>query len=261
LDANFGIPIGLSHVLRAGVSNLNINYLYYQDNYFTRTDTADRSNFYFVNPYIEFERGTLNRKQFPSKGSLFFIGFNYYVGNEHTIPGSTESGAMEFNRGHDFFVANIHYEQYFNVFKPFVLGVTGDFAWSNKPLLSNYVSSLLIASVYDPIPMMKILFLENYRAYSYGGIGAKAIFDLYRQLELRLEAYYFVPYQKILPDNNVSFSKQFSYQYLIGSAQLVYHTAVGPIGLNVNYFEKDGSKVSFLFSIGYLIFNQSRFYR
>ena len=264
IDLNVGMPVGLSHVVRAGAASMNLNTLYYQDNYFTRTDTADRSNFYFFNPYIEFERNNLDKKQFPSSGSHFFLGFNYYIGNEHTTPGTTQSTEDEIRRDLDFFLLSLHYEQYFDIAKPVILGVSFDAAYSNKPLLSNYVSSLLIASPYEPVIHMRTIFLENYRAFSYGGIGAKAIFELYKQLELRLEGYYYVPYEKILApteEQPVSLSAPFSYQYLAGTAQLVYHTAFGPIGLAVNYFEKPSDKVTILFNIGFLLFNHSRFYR
>ncbi len=264
IDLNAGIPVGLSHVLRGGVASMNLNSLYYQDNYFTRTDTADRSNFYFLSPYLEFERNSLNRKQFATQGSRFFFGFNYYLGNEHTIPGTTTSGMEEFRRDHYFFQINLHYEHYFNIFKPFIIGVMADAAYSNKPLLSNYVSSLILASPYEPVLHMRTIFLQNYRAYTYGGIGAKAVFELYKQLELSFAGYYYVPYQKIMSateNEPVSLSKPFSFHYLAGSAQLAYHTAFGPIGLAVNYFEKPGDKVTILFNIGYLIFNRSRFYR
>lgn len=263
LDLNVGIPVGLSHVLRAGLASMNVNYLYHQDNYFSRSDTADQSDFYFLNPYIEFERNSLNRKQFASKGSRFYLGFNYYVGNEHTTPGSASNGQQEFRRDHEFFVASAHYEQYFSIFKPFALGLTGDVVYSNKPLLSNYVSSLLIASTFEPITIMQIMFLENYRAYSYGSFGIKTIFELYKQLELRLEGYYYVPYEKIRNDanNEPNLSKPFSYQYLVGKAQLLYNTGIGPIGVSVNYFDKDGNKVTFLLSIGWSIYNKSRFYK
>ncbi len=263
LDVNIGIPVGLSHVLRLGASNLNINYLYHQDNYFTRTDTADRSNFYFINPYLEFERSSLNRKQFASKGSRFYLGFNYYLGNEHTIPGSTVDGQEEYTEDIDFFLLSIHYEQYLSVFKPFVIGLTVDAAYSNKPLLSNYVSSLLIASQFEPITLMQNTFLEDYRAYSYGAFGVKTIFDLYKNLELRVEGYYYAPYQKIKNTESgiPELSKPFSYQYVVGNAQLLYHTAIGPIGVAVNYFEKDGEKFTFLLSIGWNLYDRSRFYR
>jgi len=263
LDVNIGLPVGLSHSLRAGLANINLNYLYHQDNYFTRTDTADRSNFYFLNPYIEFERNTLNKKQFASKGNRFYLGFNYYVGNEHTIPGSMAGGQQEFRKDHEFFVLSAHYQQYFNLFKPFVVGLTGDIVYSNKPLLSNYVSTLLIASQFEPITLMQTMFLENYRAYSYGSFGIKTIFNFYKHLELRLEGYYYVPYEKIIngPDNKPELSKPLSFHYLAGNAHLLYHTAIGPIGVSVNYFEKPGDKVSFLLSIGWSIYNKSRFYR
>ena len=264
LDLNFGVPVGLSHVVRIGASNLNMNFLYYQDNYFTRTDTADQSNFYFINPYIEFERNSLNRKQFPTKGSYFFLGFNYYTGNEHTIPGTTTSGNEEYRRDLDFFLLSVHYEQYFNISKPFRIGLAASFEYSNKPLLNNYVSSLLISSSYEPVLMMKTMFLESYRTYTYGSVGAKLLFSFLKNFEVRLEGYYFVPYQKILRGEDgytAQFSKPFSYHYLAATGQLIYQTPLGPIGLAVNYFEKDGSKVTALFTIGYMIFNKSRFYR
>lgn len=260
LDINFGIPVGISHVARAGIANLNLNTVYYQDNYFTRTDTADRSNFYFVNPYIEFERNNLDRKQFASKGSRFFIGFNYYFGEEHTIPGSKGSGIEEFRRDLSFFLLSMHYEQYFHIIKPFIIGLSLDAAYSNKPLLSNYISSKMIASPYEPIMLMNTIYLPDYRNYTYVGFGAKAIFELYKQLELRLEGYLYMPHQQINNDP-LELSKPLSHIYVLGTAQVVYHTAFGPIGLAINYFDKPGEDVSFLLSIGYLIFNKSRFYR
>ena len=264
LDLNFALPVGLSHVVRIGASNLNLNYLYYQDNYFTRTDTADQSSFYFINPYIELERNSLNRKQFPTKGSYFFMGFSYFTGNEHTIPGTTLSGNEEFRRDLDFFLVSLHYEQYLNISKPFRMGLSASFEYSNKPLLNNYVSSLLISSSYEPVLMMKTMFLESYRTYTYGTVGVKILFNFLKNFEVRLEGNYFVPYQKILRGEDgysAQFSKPFTYHYLAATGQLIYQTPLGPIGLAVNYFEKDGSKVTALFTIGYLIFNKSRFYR
>jgi len=264
LDLGISIPVGLSHALKIGASNLNLNSTYYQNNYFTRTDTADQSNFYFFNPYIEFLRDNLNRKQFATKGSRFFLGLNYYTGNEHAIPGTTTPGIEEYNRELKFYTLSIHYEQYFKVFKPFILGAGADFAISNKPLLGNYVSSLLLSSSYEPLPLMETMFLENYRAYSFGGIGVKFIFELIKTLDLRVEGNYYVPYQQILrgdEDYSVKLSTPFSYQYVAGNIHLVYHSPIGPVSASVNYFERPGDKFSFYLGIGYLIFNKSRFYK
>ena len=111
---------------------------------------------------------------------------------------------------------------------------------------------------------MKSTFVENYRANSYGSVGGKAIFTFYKNFDLRIEAYYYVPYEKIITsevDGNVQFSEPFSYQYAVGSGQIVYHTPLGPISASVNYFDQPSGKYYFLFNIGFLIFNESRYYR
>ena len=265
LDLSFGMPVGLSHVLRAGLANINLNYTYYQNNYFSRTDTADQSNYYFLNPYFEFERNSLNRKQFASKGSYFLLAANYYTGNEHTTPGSTNPNNNEIEVDRNFFVFTARYQHYLNVFKPFNLGISADLVYSNKPLFSNYLSSLLMASAFQPIQLMKSTFVENYRADTYGAIGAQTVFNFFNNFDLRLEGYYFVPYKKILfssgNESNVEFSAPFSYQYVVGSAQLIYHTPIGPISASMNYFDQPSGKFLFLFNIGFLIFNESRYYR
>jgi NTE family protein len=264
MDLSAATPVGLSHVLRIGISNININYKYYHDNYFTRTDTADLSNFYYLNPYIEFERNNLNRKQYANKGSRFFLGLNYYTGNHHYIPGSTATGDEEFTKDLQFFVLKVAFEQYFKISKPFDLGVTAEAAYSDKPLMNNYISSLLIADQYDPVPLMKTLFLENYRTNTYAGAGARFIFHIIRNLDMRLEAYYYLPYQKIISIDKsakAEYSKAFSYQYVLGNIQALYYTPIGPVGVSVNYIEQDGDKFGFLFNFGYLIFNRSRYYR
>ncbi|HEY9115876.1 MAG TPA: hypothetical protein VIN10_14350, partial [Bacteroidales bacterium] len=218
-----------------------------------------------LNPYIEFERNSLNRRQFASKGSYFLLAANYYTGNEHTTPGSTNPSPEEIEIDREFFVLTARYQHYLNVFRPFTLGLSADFVYSNKPLFSNYLSSLLMASVYQPIQLMQSTFVENYRADSYGAIGAQGVFNIFNNFDVRLEAYYFVPYEKILynTDNevNVEFSAPFSYQYAVGSGQFIYHTPIGPISASINYFDQPSGKFLFLFNIGFLIFNESRYYR
>ncbi len=265
IDFNMGIPFGKSSVAKIGISSMNLNYQYYHDNYFTRTDTADRSDFYFLNPYIEFENNTLNRKQFPSMGRQLLLAFNYYVGNESTTPGTTLNGGADFERNHYFFTTLLRFEQYLKVFESLSIGGSLEAVYSNKPLMSNYVSSLLMASSFEPIPIMKSMFQDNYRAYSYGSLGGKLIWNVWNRFDIRLEAYYYVPYEKITPKdvpvNGVSLGAPFSKQYLLGSSHLIYNSVIGPIGLSANYMQIPGTQFSYMLSIGYLIFDRSRFYR
>lgn len=258
------LPIGNNGLLTMGISNLNTNFRYYQDNYFSRSDTADISNFYFAVPFVEYEFNTLNNKQFASRGKYFFAGIGGYFGDEHSIPGSTSQGQTELNVARQFYNISLKYQEYWKLFSPLAIGISADVNVSNRPLAENYLSSLLISKPYEPLEYMKTKFLENYRAPSYGGIGIVGILQISQPFELRVNGNYFVPYQKVLVAEDqihAKLSDPLRYQYFMASAQLIYHPPIGVISISANYVDQPGSKFGFLLNLGYLIFNKSRFYR
>ncbi|MBU3928379.1 MAG: patatin-like phospholipase family protein [Bacteroidetes bacterium] len=258
------VPAKQNGLFTLGFSNLNLNFRYYQDNYFSRNDTSDVSNFYFATPFIEYEYETLNRKQFASRGKYLLLGLNTYFGTEHTIPGSKSEVSMEIKRDLNFYSLVVRYQQYWKIASLVNMGISFDLDISNKPVLSNYVSSLLLSSPFEPLEIMKTKFLESYRAPSSGGLGLITIFELNRQFELRINGYLYVPYQKIiLADNGRTplLSEPFSHHNVAASTQLVYHPPIGVISASVNYLDQQGQKFGFLLNLGYLLFNKSRFYR
>jgi NTE family protein len=80
-------------------------------------------------------------------------------------------------------------------------------------------------------------------------------------LNLRLEAYGFVPVNETLPENfgNQAQTSFIENYYLQGLAALVYQTGVGPLSLSLNYYEKKDTQTYFLLSFGYVIFNKRGF--
>lgn len=264
LELAIGIPAGNSGVVVSGLSNINAYYQYYQDNYFTRTDTADVSNFYFLAPFIEYESNTLNRKQYPTKGYHIYTGFSYFTGSEKYTQGSGKSAENEITSKLNIHKFTLRFLKYFDLTSNLSLGMSSEIGLSNKPLLNNYVSSLLLATPYEPLPVMKTLFLENYRSNNYGGLGATIDYNFYKRFNLRVDGYFYLPYEKIMKgtkSNNAYFSKPITYNYLVGSARIVYRPPIGVISASVNYIEKPGSKFGFLINLGYLIFNKSRLNR
>ncbi len=262
-ELSFGAPIGNSGVINIGLANINAHYQYYQDNYFARTDTADISNFYFLSPTIQYETNSLNQKMYPTAGQHFYIGFSYYTGNDKYTEGSGKSASTEFTSQLNYYTLSLRYLKYFEVFKKFSFGIASEIGISSKPLLNNYISSLLLATPYEPIPVMKTLFLENYRSNNYGGIGGSLVYNFYKHFNFRINGYYYVPYNKLLKssDNKPYLSKPFTYHYFLGSIRLVYRPPIGVISASVNYIDKPGSKVGFLLNLGFLIFNKSRMNR
>ena len=264
LEFSMGVPVGFSGLAAMGITNINAHFQYYQDNYFTRTDTADVSNFYFLSPYVEFEFNSLNRKEFATAGQYFYTGFSYFTGYEKYTKGSGKTPETELTDNLNYYTLTIRYFKYFELSNKLSTGLSAEVGLSSKPLLSSYISSLLLAAPYEPIPIMKTLFLENYRANNFGGIGASFAYNFYKKFDFMVNGYYYVPYNKLLKDsdNNTAYlSTSLSYQYFLGSAQLIYHPPFGAISASVNYIERPGSKVSFLLNLGFLIFNKSRLNR
>jgi len=263
-ELSLGLPSGLDAAFNVGLSNLNINFIYYQNNYFSRSDTADISNFYFAVPFFEYEYNTLNKKDYANGGRLFYAGLNAYFGNEHTTPGSISQGQVEVRTNRQFYDLRLRYKDYFQIASPLVLKVSADLTLSNRPLLNNYVASLLLSTQFEPEDFMQTLFLQNYRSPSYGGFGLSGIIKLGRPFDLRISGYSFVPYQKILVSADglqPTLSDPFNYAYFAASTQLVFHPPIGVISASVNYVDQPGNKFGFLINLGYLIFNKSRLYR
>ena len=73
-----------------------------------------------------------------------------------------------------------------------------------------------------------------------------------------MEAYIFQPYQEINSNSNftASLGKPFSDRYIVGMAALVYHTALGPLSLAVNYYHGQVEPFTFLVHFGYTLFNR-----
>ncbi len=264
LEFSFGIPIANSGGISLGVSNINAYFQYYQDNYFTRTDTADVSNFYFLTPFLEYESSTLNRKQYPTKGYHMYGGLSYFSGNEKYTQGSGKSTPSEIKSNLGYYKVTFRLQKYFEIASKLSVGLRSEVGISNKPVLDNYVSSLLMATPYEPLPVMKTLFLENYRSNNYGGFGVAIDYNFFKRFNFRADGYYYLPYQKVLKrvgSNIAYYSEPFSYNYFVGSARIIYRPPIGVISASVNYIDKPGSKIGFLINLGYLIFNKSRLNR
>ena len=232
---------------------------YYQTENFTVNDTADVTTFDLWTTGIGIDRNTLNRKLYANRGSRFKVALRYVTGEERTEFGSTIDNKKLFKDSHNWFEAQLNYQYYFSHFGPFHLGLTVDALYSTKPFFENYNASIISAPAYEPIPESKTIFLEEYRTTEYLGTGLRTVMEIRKNLELRAEFYAFIPRVSILRDtgNKAKFSEPFYNQYFIGAGVFVWHSPLGPVSLNLNYYDsKTDSPWSFFLNFGYTIFNQ-----
>ena len=258
LGLNAGFPARNKGKVFVSGGAFDLTNRYYQTRDFSTEDVEDVTRFSGWTTSLHFERNTLNRRMYASKGSFFTISGRYVNGVEKTTPGSTGYIPDTISQGHDWFQLKMVYDNYFTRIKRLKLGFSTEMYFSSQPFFANYTASILSAQAYQPIPESKTLFLDNFRAYNYIGGGLKAVVNPFGNFDLRAETYIFQPFQEIQQKDNLEakFGPALSVRYWTGTVTALYHTPVGPISVSVNYYEKREEPFTFLFHFGYIIFNR-----
>lgn len=231
---------------------------YYQTKQFLSIDTTDKTRFRNFSTAVSFKRHLLDKKQYPTKGGYFSIGGRFIRGKEHTLPGSTAIIENKFDTVLDWLQFKITYDQYLNTHEKFSVGVLLEGVYSNQPFFNNYTASILSSPAFQPVAESKTLFQENFRSHSYFASGLKGVYMPFKNFQVRVEGYIFQPFKEILQDKNhkAYYGKEWESRDFLASLATVYYTPIGPIALNLNYYERYDEHWSFLFHFGYLIFNK-----
>lgn len=259
-ELNVGVPIGnkAKAVVSGGYSEWSN--IYYQNEQFTKLDTADATYFNFAYVQAGLEQNTQNRKQYANEGTRLSLKGKYVSGSESYYPGSTSIDKTKYINSpyHNWFTIKMILDSYIKTVKAFKIGIYAEGVYSTQNFFRNYTSSILSAPAFNPTPESQTLFLENYRAHQYMAGGLKAITTPFKNFDIRFEAYVFQPVNSIISTNSqtAQYSTPFLYRHFIGLAALVYNTPLGPISLSVNYYDKKEDNYSIFFHFGYTIFNK-----
>jgi len=261
-EVDLCLPVRNSGKLSLGTGYGQVVEEYYQTTAFTQRDTSDKTYFNHYFTRLAFERNTLNKKQYANSGGFFRVSFRYNQGEEIFEKGSTGVPLIDVpytDRVHEFVVFKAVIDQYFKLGKHFSFGIYGETVYSTQSNFNNYTATALSAPVFQPTPESKTLFLEDYRAHEYYAGGAKAVIPTIKNLDLRLEAYVFIPYQSLSsgPLGQAVTGKPFETKHYVGEMALVYHTPLGPLCASVNYFDTPvQDQFSFMLHFGYILFNK-----
>ncbi len=253
-----GVPARRKGKFETGVAISNRRNDYYQTNFFSRTDTADRTSVNLLTPSIKYERSSLTRKQFGNQGTFLLMGMQYHSGREKTIPGSTSADTLIQRKDHNWFTAKIEYLNHFERIGILKLGFYADLVFSNPRFFHNYTATLLMSPAFAPIPDVSAMFIPEYRASQYAGVGLMAIVSITKNFHYRIESYVFQPYQQIKYDSERKpyYADPFELRNYIASTSLVYHSFIGPLRLSLNYYDARSSPFTLSVNLGYLLFNK-----
>lgn len=265
IELKAGVPLNRNTKITLATSFINNNDRYSPTNSFDIGDVLDKTVFNGLRSTIAFEQYTFNRKQYASRGRNFFFGFNFFTGKENYTPGNISRNNSEISSNikqnsvlRQWLSIKMSDENYFFHSGKYTLGYLAEGVISNQPLFSNYYSTLLASPAFYPLQDSRSLFLEKFRATSYLAGGLKNIYSIRRNLDIRAEAFLFLPYQEFTQNGfqDVRNSPTFNRIHYAGTAGLVYHTPVGPISLSYNLYNDPIKRNGILLHLGYLIYSK-----
>ncbi len=228
---------------------------------FSELDTMDRSAF---RPWLmeaRFEKNTLNRKQYPTRGNRLLTSFRVLQGREKHRPGTTSLEQINEEKTHAWIEARFSYKNFFSTGSRFNPGISAEALLSQRPAFRSYTSSLAMAAQFNPFPIATTMFLPNFRANNYVAAGLKSIFDISNSASIQGELHLFQPIRKITSTEaqNARFK---DYQFKpkpIGNLALVYHTPPGPLSISMSYFHNESEAWIFMINFGFILFNKQAF--
>jgi len=256
-DVSF--PAKTTSKWEAGINFLNQSNDYYQTINYTKNDEPDQTTFTAGNIHARFEEKALNKKQYPTEGKMFKFETAYMFGTEKEEPGTTSTNKLNYRKDHQYLEIEMSYERYFKSTNWLTLGIETNSYFSTKKLFNNYSSSLISAKSFTPTVNSSIRYLPYLRANNYVAGGLKAIIPISPSAHIRLEGYYFQPFEELLStsDNKPYYSDQlFTSNQYVGCGGIVIHTPFGPASLLLNYFSNSDPRLYFQASFGYLLFNR-----
>ena len=257
LRVNLGLAAGTHGRIRLHSGYFNNSNGFSNLKEFKSTDTLDQQTFRGFRHGIEYSRYSLNRKQYASSGQHLQIKLDLFNAEERLVAGNTSDLTGTHYKDQNWVRLKIRSEQYFGPGK-FKYGYLFEGVVSNQPTGINLTGSLINAPSFEPLVDSKTLFLENFKAYNYIAGGVRNVFNVSRKIDLRLEAYFFKPFEALTTsqDSDLVVLDDATSVYYSGTAAAVYHSLLGPISLQVNYYDDDENQWGVLMHIGYVLFNK-----
>ena len=254
---SIGFPVTMKSRLEFGIGYGAMN-----DKYLQNTSTAtsatlnDKSTFSLGSAFFRLESYTLNDLMYPTSGYKHSTSLQMIGGEESFQYGANPSLVVP-DINDLWFQWRAKIDQYIPVSSKLTFGLYGELAASNRKLLQNYTASIIQAPAFRPTPYTRTVFNEAFCANQFAAVGIKPIYQLTKELHLRGEAYWFVPYQTInrASDNTAYYSAPFSSSQFMAETTLVFNFRIASAGMFANYFSSGVSQWNFGINIGFLLFN------
>lgn len=255
---NIGFPFGNQFKVVATGAFVDNSDSFIDKDVLVSSDTLDVLRVRGSRLGISVSSNSLNRKQYASQGKSFNLSANWFSVEENLTPGNTSVLTSPISTQRTWLQAKLCLEQYFKA-GAYSSGYLVEGVLSNQPTFANYFGSIIYAPSFNPLQDSRTLLLSNFRAFNYIALGWRNVFSLRKSLDFRLEGYAFKPLAAINegPNQKAILNEEIAKVYFAATAGLVMHTSLGPVSLNVNYYDDKKRQIGILLHVGFILFNKS----
>ena len=258
-------PIGQKSQWKTGFTLFRENNSYFQNRNISAFDTSDVNIFRGYKFNAVYEYNTTDFMFFSTQGTHIQVEAAYQTGSETNYPGNTSLSPVVLGNTHSWFTVNGKISSTLKMIDHYRLGLYAHVALSNQPMFASFTSTNLHANTFAPTPESDISYLPQFRNPNFAAIGINNVFTIYKQFQVRMDAYYFQPFCKV-DETSENMAKQHKILLeefsLLLYAAVAYPTKRGPIAISLSLYPQSGNSMmeSLLnISFGYLLFENKIF--
>lgn len=248
----FGVATTRKSIFEVGF-NTGYNFYSYEDSYDQPDDPHTHDRFRFVASRLLFERSTLDKVLYPTRGTKLSLSAIAVHGRDRYENEELFNSGEWTSRSRSWVGVKAQWEHYPGDWQRswFSVGYNIESVYTNHPDFGNPYSTILSMPQYAPTAHSKMLFMPEFYANRYTAMGIMPTFSLARNFYLRGGVYAMLR-DPIHSDD---------YMHYMTDLSFVYHTRIGPVSLAVtkyNFNTTDNFYVTFNF--GYPIFGKKGLY-
>ncbi|MDE6439356.1 MAG: BamA/TamA family outer membrane protein, partial [Muribaculaceae bacterium] len=237
---SYGWAVGRRGKASIGVGGgLQRNQFYASDRGFFTDSGRAQTKMKLMQAIFRLEYNTLDNISYPASGTRIDLTGMQTLGRyNYTTYGPSPGDRTVTGRDQHWFQAEFKGERYIPFGSRFSLGGTVDVLVSNRKLLDSYYASLVNAPSFTPTVALEDVFNKAFHANSFAAVGIPPIWRPFQRAQVRLSAYAFTPFRKILRETDGPGARHgawFADPEFIGELDLVYNLPFASVTGYVNY--------------------------
>lgn len=205
---------------------------------------------------VLFKRNSLNTPQYATEGVSQQVLAQIFTGSSTYAPDTLQTGEP-IKENISWLQLSIKDQHYLPVNAKFTLGTHLEAFYSSRNLAQDYMGTMLQAGNFAPTPSMLFTYNPAFRANQYFAAGVKPIYMLSPYIQLRLEAYAFVPIYPIMSneDGKAYYGKPFSTLAHIEELSLVGRFSTFVVSAYINHNSATPKNINAGISLGWYMQN------